>query len=978
MDVKERIERICKRKNIKYSDFRNTIYYYSFLDLISRSEENISDEDIISNARIYSISLLERNKNIDSKDLELFKEILESKNEAVVELTMSVIAIVDNMEYFPHDALELLHKMAIQDENYYTRKDYERFYHAVVGKLESLSANYGEEKWGIPYEDELVENLSIRSNAYERYMQVLDEASEPYYTDFAIIVSPFVKTPSYAHDNNKIGVLCVLKGPEYAILDPHTNDVNYTIISGAEEAGIRPKYKYNSKKPPKNEGYVSTDSRITEFGYWPIHAVSVSEQMDLDVDHKKRLVGSITTGISFINGKPIRKLADCYEYKGEIYTLVPAEFINGMGGDQILSNNGSYRNGDCIWTKFEPLECYVDKGTKNIITSNIIMSGIDVGLLGIYFDNYFTKELHQFDVFYQCKRRNLEKKPIPFSNDRIRLINLINQMIDNPGMSVDDESFYVVKDKNNNVASSEIKKDNTSKLDEAIDAYIAFDKDNIDTSKIDDYVRAFKAIIEQLKFQDGINEETISSLQGLIQPLDDLTNPDRRIERILNGGGAGEKIASDEKARIMSKELIPMTDQIVRILCQKYRTDYYTHSSTGSKTVQLIDARNRFDSLISTAKNNDEIDELSYLLLDSLNRLISLSCDFIEENKLKKILLDISKPLEHILNVNNRIVSLIGFGDSVEFKNIENNDFIKKVLEIYSVLNPTLDVIYENYNIENEPVSQNTNSQSVLDVVTSFFSGLNPFAERGSEPAEVAEDIENDSVASKKEGTAQANSNLKIQEITIEEAISVLSLYSGKSKQNDLKELKKLLESRDYSFDIGSIGDLKFIVLKNQIDNRTFVCTDRPEMGNFEFSLEDNHLTYKNNYWQGDERHTLEVTQIEKIPPKKRVEYRVKNYANPDSVRKIHEDKYNESKRKFSIEDEEGILMSSYEAFNDKFRIWRQHGMSEVTIKAIQSDINELIPIEILKILELYSKNIAEHIHFSDKIFNDENGEIPY
>ena len=153
-----------------------------------------------------------------------------------------------------------------------------------------LSTFIGIEKWGIPYEDELVENLSIRSNAYKRYMQVLDEASKPHYTDFATIVSPFVKTPPYAHDNNKMGVLCVLKGPEYAILDPHTNDVNYTIISGAEEAGVRPKYKYNSKKPPKNEGYVSTDSRITEFGYWPKDAVSVSKQIEIMVHTEMEIV----------------------------------------------------------------------------------------------------------------------------------------------------------------------------------------------------------------------------------------------------------------------------------------------------------------------------------------------------------------------------------------------------------------------------------------------------------------------------------------------------------------------------------------------------------------------------------------------------------------------------------------------------------------------------------------------------------------
>ena len=266
MDVKERIERICKKRNTIYSDYRRTIYYDSFLDLISKSQENISDEDIIENAKEYSISSLKRNKNISSEDLYLFEKIFKNKNEVIVELVMSIIAVVDNIEYFPHEVLLSVYHMSIQDITSHSKKAYEHFYDKVINGLELWSANYGIEKWGIPHIDELVENLSIRSNAYKRYMQVLDEASKPHYTDFATIVSPFVKTPSYAKDNNKMGVLCISNKYNYNILDSHTNNVKYTIVSGAEEAGIRPKYKYKSKKPPKNEGYVSTDSRITEFG----------------------------------------------------------------------------------------------------------------------------------------------------------------------------------------------------------------------------------------------------------------------------------------------------------------------------------------------------------------------------------------------------------------------------------------------------------------------------------------------------------------------------------------------------------------------------------------------------------------------------------------------------------------------------------------------------------------------------------------
>ena len=217
----------------------------------------------------------------------------------------------------------------------------------------------------------------------------------------------------------------------------------------------------------------------------------------------------------------------------------------------------------------------------------------------------------------------------------------------------------------------------------------------------------------------------------------------------------------------------------------------------------------------------------------------------------------------------------------------------------------------------------------------------------------------------------QQSSNLKVQEASVEDAISILALYSGESKQGDLKALKELLESTDYSFDMGSIGDLVFIALNTQIDNRTYVYTNRPDMGVFVFSLNDNSLTYQNNYWQDDEKYSIEVTKTERIPSKKRIHFRVRDYYDPKNVKIIHEDKYDEIKKSFSIEDEESLIMSSYDKLEDAFKVWREHGMSDVTLKAIQSDISELVPAKITKILELYSKNIAQKLEFSDRIFED-------
>lgn len=964
MDVKKRIEGICEIRNTRYSDFRHTIYYYSFLDLISSGKDKISDEDIIENAKIYSMTILERNKNIDSEDFNLFKEILESSNEATIELAMSIIALVDNIEYFPHSAIELLHNMV----KYSNPEDYEHFYDRLIANLELWSTNSGKEKWKVPLKKELIKNPSISSSDYGQYMSALERAPKPQYTDFATAVSPFVKAPSYAKDINRMGVLCVSDDNKYDILDPDSDEVKYTLSSGAEEAGLRPKLEYSSKNPPKNKGYDAIYPKTTEFGYWPVRAVSLKKQIELDNDlNKKRLVGTLTTGLFFRDGEIKREKSNCYEYNGEIYILVSARFINRLGGYVKFSNNQDYIHGNNIWIKFEPLKCYVDEGSKSIITSDIIMSGIDIGLQERYFDNFFSEEIHQFDVFYQCKRRHLEPKPIALSPDRIRLIEEIKRIQDNPEPVI--ESKEKAGNKNEEKTSTD---DNDNRLDEVIDKYIAFNRENIEMSMLDDYVALFKEIIEQLSHQENISVDTINSLNSLIQPLDSLTDPTKRINQIWNGVGAAGTIVTKQAARQTADKLIPLTDQIVSVLCQEYRTEHNVPVITGVDEIKK--ARDRYESLLSSIRNSFAINEDSYELVDLLKGIINLCIKYIDSTELKEKLLNAPKILEDLLNVNTRLKFIIDSKNNGSNLVAENQKFIENAVVIYNLVNPTLDVIYDIENIRVEPIAQSTNNPGIFGSVVTLFNGINPFAAKAPKRPEDTRSVQNDNDNANNIHKSKSTSDITIQEANVEDALSILALYSGDSKQNDLNDLRKLLESTEYSFDMGSIGDLVFIVLNSQIDDTTHVYTNRPEMGDFVFSLDDITLTYQNNYWQGDKKHTIEVSKKDVFPTKKQVQYSVKSYANPNNITIIHEDKYDEIRKTFSIEDEEGVSMLSFDERKDKsdnIKSFMRAGMSNETIKAIQGYINELVPSEIINILELYSKNIAMKVHFNDRIFED-------
>ena len=67
-----------------------------------------------------------------SEDLYLFEKIFKSKNEVIIELIMSIIAVVDNIEYFPHEVLLSVYQMSIQDITSHSKKAYEHFYDKVI------------------------------------------------------------------------------------------------------------------------------------------------------------------------------------------------------------------------------------------------------------------------------------------------------------------------------------------------------------------------------------------------------------------------------------------------------------------------------------------------------------------------------------------------------------------------------------------------------------------------------------------------------------------------------------------------------------------------------------------------------------------------------------------------------------------------------------------------------------------------------
>ena len=179
-------------------------------------------------------------------------------------------------------------------------------------------------------------------------MSVLDDMPPAQYTDAATIICPFTNQPSYSKGSDKRGIFCKVPFTEGIILDPQTNSIRYRLskyITDVSEVGLRPKLKINPNNVPKNKGYIQKDERITEYGYWPKTVVSGKLKNDLDIaleEHELKEVGDIVTDLYITDGRGVPNKVRCYEYRGELYALLPTRFKTGIAGPIMLSDKDFY------------------------------------------------------------------------------------------------------------------------------------------------------------------------------------------------------------------------------------------------------------------------------------------------------------------------------------------------------------------------------------------------------------------------------------------------------------------------------------------------------------------------------------------------------------------------------------------------------------------------------------------------------------
>ena len=971
MNVTKYIKKLCESRNVQYEDITHTFYYKAFFDLYNNGYYNIDnkgnivvDEDkLIKRARRMAINRAFSDDATYNDRLEYLTLIFERGSDEVVDTAMSIIAESSDIEEIPISSLYALYNMAISDSPV-SNKELAKIYAESINK-EYTNYDKHEERWEIPFYHNLVLDSSIRNNNYQEYMSVLDDMPPAQYTDAATIICPFTNQTSYSKGADRRGIFCKVPFTEGIILDPQTNSIRYRLskyITDVSEVGLRPKLKIDPNNVPKNKGYIQTDERITEYGYWPKTIVSgkLSDYLDIALEeHELKEVGDITTELLITGGRVIPNRVRCFEYRGELYALLPTRFKTGVAGPIMLSDRNSYNPIGALWTKIEPLKCYVDKKSGQLITADIIVSGIDKDFIEKYINLYFAESLHKFDDFF----KNRKPEEVEFSEERKAFIKQISHMLST-----------IQKDAPTNNQSEDKKQQsqtNSSKnvdLIQAIDSYLEFNKSDIQISQVDDYIRIVNSIINQLESTEGINEDTINSLRKLIKPLEVLNNPENRIRRILNEGPA-VKIADGEASLIIVRQLIPKTDQIVQILCQKYKSKHDDQDRASNKVEELKQARNQYRELSDNTYKSIILDADSYKMQDSLHRLIESASSFISDESLKTLLNEKIKPLDDVLDPNNRINSVLLSSYIPTQIQEENTNLIEATVTASRLLKPILDVIYEENNIEEAYIKKEptqTERKDFFDGITSFFSSIIP--NWGAAKGKI---LEATGSTKKTNTNRKAYSKKPIKSATIEEALPILDQFSSESREKDLKALQAIISSKDVSFDMGKIDDLVFLILKDQRDSSTHIFTNNPKIGYFEIASKEgticNSTIYKNNYWIGQERHIMDYKQENRIPPIREINYAIKRF---DGIieRDVQSDTYNESSDIVTIRIGNTPFSGKYSRDYDKLM---KKGINEETLNAIKSNISDVIPPYIVEILQKYSPEIANDIQLGDRIFHD-------
>ena len=997
--MEEIIKRICKRRNVIYKDYKDTIYYYSCLDLILGNKQYITESDIIENAKKYAIEKFSKLNN--ELDTSLLIVILNSDNARIKEIVMSIIAKYDNLDDFPHKCLLQLNSIISNSNDDYSINDISKTINDIFTALEiKKEGTDSQDNWYLPSLYELVRNNSIlhNYNDYDEYLQILDRKGlRAQYTDYATILCRFVNSFSFGRANENKGTLCsdsiensfpYQHTSFFRIIDDNLSEGSKSIDENSEVAGIRPILKYYFDSIPRNDSYIVQNEAETEYGYWPKTVANRTVQSILDNLYGDetsadniRHIGDITTGISKSDdGNLDIEKSPCFEYNGEIYAHVKAKFYDGIVTEGVAFSDGNrYNSNDSIWVKIEPLKCYVDKSTSKIITQDIIISGIKPKDVDYYLKRFFSSELHQFDRFFKFREsigKNEKEKPDIQNQDRTILLELIDEYINNP----------------KKICKSEMELAETTnqqediQLNGAIKKYEELSNKDIIVSEIDDYIRVVDRLINTFGQLGFINKKTIDRLFEFLEPLQRYNNINNRINDIFEKG-AGAKIYDDSTSIERIKEMQPKINLIIEIIFQKYQSKEDEDSVSKTKQLeekdkieQFMEATKSYNDYLNHIEQSDYIDEYAYRFFATLKRLKTVIQMFVKDGEqFRENFERLISPLEEILDVNNRIIGLINCNNIDEHISREYQNFKNEIDSIVNRIQAIFDVIVENYNIRE--MSSYSNMERMEVGTEEDKSFLNPL--KYLKGLFKPKDIKKQGIDRKQEPNSFTDLRVKtpiinqIENASLDETKQVLESYNDESKQGLLRNLKAKLMSENYLYFGCKSKDLIFIVMKNTEHNRIHIYTNNSEIGHFEFWVEGDSVYYENDYWKDGQKHTIDIEKKGRgLLPKKRIIFSTDDYHEELGEIERHRDEYDELSDNISIRNDGDTNIFNYNSYKNNYEALSKAGMNQLVISAARGDIKDVVPQEVILILKKYAPDITALIGENDRIFVD--GEQQY
>ena len=164
--------------------------------------------------------------------------------------------------------------------------------------------------------------------------------------------------------------------------DRNPFNVNERII------GARPALSISSLSSIPTNGVSGAPKRAkdgvleVEYGYYPQKAVSRDMQERLEKAFKSRKLTRIGTKYTTDSRKCDEhdeefspKRHDEFQLYGKRYVRVEAN--SSFNGDEFkLSNGETYKDGDCVWVKVEPIKWLVSEEDKLMLTEKIIFAGV--------------------------------------------------------------------------------------------------------------------------------------------------------------------------------------------------------------------------------------------------------------------------------------------------------------------------------------------------------------------------------------------------------------------------------------------------------------------------------------------------------------------------------------------------------------------------------------------------------------------------